>query len=113
MAICRSRLSSRVAAGRADLAESLLEGVPDAVAMPALRHELTSAKAIVAESRGRKDEAASLYAQAAAGWEEWGSVIGRGYALLGLGRCGDEDALREGQAIFERLGAVPFMALAA
>ena len=77
-----------VAAGRADLAESLVEGAADAVPLPASRHELTSAKAIVAESRGRKDEAASLYAEAAAGWQEWGSVIGRGYALLGLGRCG-------------------------
>ena len=102
-----------VAAGRADLAESLVEGAAEAVPLPASRHALTSAKAIVAESRGRKDEAASLYAEAAAGWQEWGSVVGRGYALLGLGRCGDEDALREGDEIFERLGAVPFTAIAA
>ena len=81
---------------------------------PASRYELASAKAIVAESRGRKDEAASLYAEAASGWLAWGSVIGRGYALLGLGRCaGDEQALREGDEIFERLGAVPFTAIAA
>ena len=102
-----------VAAGRADLADRLVEGAAGAVPLPASRHALTSAKAIVAESRGRQDEAASLYAEAAAGWLEWGSVIGRGYALLGLGRCGDEDALREGQAIFERLGAMPFTAMAA
>jgi hypothetical protein len=82
-------------------------------ALPASRHALASAKAVVAESRGRTDEAASLYAEAAAGWQEWGSVVGRGYALLGLGRYGDEEALREGNEIFERLGAVPFVALAA
>ena len=102
-----------VAAGRADLVDALLEGAAEAGLVPAFRHALTSAKAIVAESRGRKDEAASLYAEAAAGWQEWGSVVGRAYSLLGLGRCGDEDALREGQAIFERLGAVPFIAIAA
>ncbi len=57
--------------------------------------------------RGRTD------ADAAARWAEYGSVVEQAYALLGLGRCGDVNALREGQAIFERLGAAPVLAKAA
>ena len=56
-----------VAAERADLADPLVEGAADAVPLPASRHALTSAKAIVAESRGRRDEAASLYAASRSG----------------------------------------------
>jgi hypothetical protein len=47
------------------------------------------------------------------GEEKGGSVVQQAYCLLGLGRCGDERALRDGTAVFSRLRAVPFIALAA
>ena len=40
-------------------------------------------------------------------------LLERGYALLGLGRCGDAEAAREADAIFARLGARPVLAEAA
>jgi hypothetical protein len=59
------------------------------------------------------DEAAELYQEAAELWERYGSVVEQAYALLGLGRCGDAKALREGQAMFAGLGASPVVAQAA
>jgi hypothetical protein len=101
------------AAGELELAERLLEGVGQGPA-GRLEHAHVTAKAIVAEARGQAEDAAEAYAEAAEGWAEWGSVIERGYALLGLARCaGDEQALRQGTEIFDRLRAVPFTALAA
>jgi len=102
-----------VAAGDLDLCETLLAASGNA--MPNLANRATRAggKAILAEARGANDEAAALYREAVAGWTEWGSVVERGNALLGLGRCGDEDAARAGMAIFDQLRAQPFMALAA
>jgi hypothetical protein len=68
---------------------------------------------MVAEARGDEDDAASLYREAAERWDAYGSVVERGYALLGLGRCGDAKALVEGQAVFAALGASPVVARAA
>ena len=65
------------------------------------------------EARGLADEASTLYAEAAERWGEYGSVVERAYAVLGLGRCGNAKALREGQAIFAGLGASPVLAQAA
>ena len=102
-----------VAAGRADVVEPLLAVISDAPG-PVARSSLASARAVTGEARGEIGDAASLYTQAAVGWGEWGSVVERAYALLGLWRCaGDEEARREAEAVFERLGAVPFTALAA
>jgi class 3 adenylate cyclase/tetratricopeptide (TPR) repeat protein len=102
-----------VAAGELPLAQRLVDGAADVADAPVSRHMTTAGRAILAEASGRTKEAAVLYAEAAVAWDEWGSVPERAYALLGLGRCGDEDAAREAAAIFERLGAVPFKALAA
>jgi len=102
-----------LAAGELSLAQSLVDGATDAADSPMSRHVTTTGRAILAEAHGSTEEAAILYAEAAAGWDEWGSVPERAYALLGLGRCGDEAAAREAEAIFQRLGAVPFTALAA
>ena len=64
--------------------------------------------ALAAEAAGRLDEAALHFAEAADGWEAWGSVPFRAYALLGLGTCaGDSAVLAEGEAIFAKLAAVP------
>jgi hypothetical protein len=102
-----------VAVGALDLGEKLLSGARDATAKRGSRLALMTATAILAEARGKGEDAATLYREAARGWSEWGSVVQHGYALLGLGRCGDEEAVREGMLIFQRLRAVPLTALAA
>jgi hypothetical protein len=102
-----------VAAGELALAESLIDGSAEAADSRLLLHSTTTGKAILADARGERERAATLYREAAAGWAEWGSVVERAYTLLGLGRCGDEDATREAAAIFERIGAKPVLARAA
>ena len=103
--------SDRGGLGKIELAQAFLDGTEqpaawDRSARPAIAPTL-------AEARGNLGEAAALYREAAERFAEYGSVVERGYALLGLGRCGDAGALREGQAIFERLGAAPVLAIAA
>jgi tetratricopeptide (TPR) repeat protein len=96
-----------VAADRIELAQTLYDGcahVPPSLVGDAT---LVTARALLAEALGELGEAAELYRDAAARWEAWGSVVQHAYALLGLGRSGDEAALREGMAVFERLRAVP------
>jgi len=100
-----------VASGELDLAAAFLEGSEhdsawDLAARP-------GARALLAEARGR-GEAAGRYAEAAGRWAEYGSVVEQAYALLGLGRVvSDAKALREGQSIFDDLGASPVVAQAA
>ena len=99
------------AAGELHLIEAFLDGSDDpsnwnACARPA-------ARALLAEAGGVIDGASTLYRDAAERWSEFGSVTERGYALLGLGRCGDAAAMREGSEIFARLGASPVLASAA
>jgi ATP/maltotriose-dependent transcriptional regulator MalT len=97
-----------IGCGAVELAESLLEGSLAATREIPSRSTLCMARALVLEARGESKAACGLYREAAAGWEEWGSVVGRAYALLGLGRCcGDRAATDEAMAIFDRLGAVP------
>jgi len=99
------------AAGELDLADAFLDGSEHGSALAELAR--LTGRATLAEVRGSADEATTLYARAAKGWGEYGSVVERAYALLGLGRCGDAGALREGQAVFARLGASPVLAQAA
>jgi tetratricopeptide (TPR) repeat protein len=101
------------AAGELALAEKLLDGPPAPANSPSRTSAVLTARAVLAAMAGDTDEAAALFRAAAEGWEQWGSVVERAYALLDLGRCGDEEAAREAQAIFERLRARPFVALAA
>jgi class 3 adenylate cyclase/tetratricopeptide (TPR) repeat protein len=96
------------AAGRLELAQELYDGCAGAPRNLAWDTALVNCRAVLAEARGETESAASFYREAARGWETWGSVIRRAYALLGLGRCGDDAALSEGMAIFEDLRAEPF-----
>ena len=96
------------AAGRLELAQAFYDGCAGAPRTLAWDAALVTGRAVLAEARGEPGSAAALYREAAAGWGTWGAVVRRGYALLGLGRCEDEDGLRAGLAIFESLGAVPF-----
>jgi class 3 adenylate cyclase/tetratricopeptide (TPR) repeat protein len=100
------------AAGELELAAALMEGTSEAATSPAALSFLAFARATIAESKGDR-AAGDLYREAVQHARDWGSVVLRGYALLGLGRCGDEEAQREGEAIFERLRAEPFAVLAA
>ena len=101
-----------VAAGELAAAERLVQEIAVRPATIVGINSLKSSRALLAEARGDYEEAAAAYREAEAGWREWGSVFLRAYALHGLGRCGDEEAAREAAAIFERLGAAPFSAIA-
>jgi len=67
------------------LAKSLLD---DAEAT-ATRYRLATAtaQAVLAESAGDPEHAATLYTEAAAGWSAYGQVLEHVLALLGQGRC--------------------------
>jgi hypothetical protein len=70
-----------------------------------------TARAILAEARGKPHEAAALNAQASQAWREFGAVPEQARALLGQGRClvaldrpGAAKPLREAQALFASVG---------
>jgi DNA-binding SARP family transcriptional activator/tetratricopeptide (TPR) repeat protein len=103
------------AAGDHALGERLLAGAANVMARQ--RHAVLTARATLAEADGTLDEAATLYAAAAAAWEDYGHVLARGQALLGLGRCRislrreDRNApLTAARELFARLGAHPLAA---
>jgi hypothetical protein len=54
---------------------------------PLAEHALTASRAQLTEAAGDHTQAASLYAEAAERWQEFGNVPERAYALLGQGRC--------------------------
>jgi class 3 adenylate cyclase/tetratricopeptide (TPR) repeat protein len=103
------------AAGRLSLARQLLDGFP--VAMSRHRYALVAAEAILSEAEGQVEQAAQGYAKAADGWSDYGFVLERALALLGLGRClvalGREgnaaNALRLAREVFAGLGARPLL----
>ena len=95
--------------GMIEVAERMLAADPPPV--PRNEHDHLSGRAILAEAGERSTEAARLYAEAAEAWGAFGGVVERAYALLGLGRCGDPAAEREGMEIFQWLDAQPLLAL--
>ena len=99
------------AAGELQLAESFLDGTDDESNWNVCAR--LTARAMLAEARGDAGEASALFRDAAERWDEYGSVVEQAYALLGLGRCGDAKALREGESIFASFGASPVVAQAA
>jgi class 3 adenylate cyclase len=78
---------------------------------------VVTAKAVEAEFRGEVERAAEQYAEAAARWDDFGSLLERGHALFGAGRSllgmgrGAEAAakLEEAREIFVRLQARPLV----
>ena len=79
--------------------------------LPASRARPLAARAQLAEHGGEYADAASLYAEAAAHWQEFGNVPERAHALLGEGRCllaiGEAKAgepLRKARELFEQMG---------
>jgi hypothetical protein len=55
--------------------------------LPRDRCCVATAQAILAEAGHRLEEAAVLYGQAAAAWEDFGGAVELAHALLGAGRC--------------------------
>jgi tetratricopeptide (TPR) repeat protein len=105
-----------LAAGDPAVADRLVEGL--SARYPLDKHALASARAQLAEHAGDSAEAANLYAEAAAGWQEFGNVPERAYALLGKSRClvaldKTRDAgepLREAGELFASMGYKPALA---
>ncbi len=83
--------------------------------LPYHRLPLASLGGLLAERRGQLEAAAAGFADAAAGWHEFGEPYEEGHALLGLGRClvalGRAPVaaapLAAAREIFARLGARP------
>jgi hypothetical protein len=84
---------------------------------PLREHAVCAARAQLAEHAGDHARAATIYAEAAAGWQEFGNVPERAHALLGQGRClialGDsaaEQPLRQAAELFSSMGYRPALA---
>ena len=104
-----------LAAGDPELAKQLSEGLEPI--LPLREHALCAARAQLAEHAGDHAEAATLYAEAAARWQEFGNVPERAYALLGQGRCllvfGDpaaQEPLAQARELFTSMGYRPALA---
>ncbi len=104
-----------LAAGDADLAERLAGGIEPR--FPLREHALCTSRAQLAEHAGDHIEAASLYAEAAARWHDFGNVPERAYALLGQGRCllaldnpAARQPLSEARELFGSMGYRPALA---
>ena len=104
-----------LAAGDPELAARLADGLEPL--FPLREHALCAARARLAEAAGDHAEAATLYADAAERWREFGNVPERAYALLGQGRClaalgkpEAEQPLREARELFASMGYKPALA---
>jgi hypothetical protein len=105
-------LRTALAAGDPDLAERLADGLEPRY--PLREHALCAARAQLAEHARNHAEAASLYAEAAAGWQPFGNVPEHAYALLGQGGClvalvdpAAEHPLRQSAELFSSMGHRP------
>jgi class 3 adenylate cyclase len=105
-------LRTALAAGDSDLARRLADGLEPRY--PLREHAICAARAQLAEHAGNHAEAATLYAEAAARWQQFGNVPERAYALLGQGRCmvaladpAAEQPLRQAAELFSSMGYRP------
>jgi hypothetical protein len=105
-------LRTVLAANDLALANRLLEGLDPLY--PLREYALLSARAQLAEHAGEHADAASLYAEAAARWREFGNVPETAYALLGEGRCllalarpEAQPPLHEARDLFAAIGYTP------
>jgi class 3 adenylate cyclase/tetratricopeptide (TPR) repeat protein len=113
--VLASAVRTAVALGEHSLGARLLEGVPRLT--PLQERAIRASQAQLAEAAGNDREAAEIYADAAKGWEQFGNVPERAYALQGQGRClsalGDEAAeepLTTARELFAALGYAPALA---
>ena len=108
-------LRTALAAGDPDLAKRLTDGLEPRY--PLDEHALCAARAQLAEHAGDHADAAALYAEAAARWQQFGNVPERAYALLGQGRCllalgrpAAEQPLAKRASLFASMGYKPALA---
>jgi hypothetical protein len=108
-------LRTALAAGDPALAQRLADGVEPRY--PLDEHALCSARAQLTEHTGDHADAATLYAEAAARWQEFGNVPEHAYALLGQGRCllalgnpAAEQPLHQAAELFASMGYHPALA---
>ncbi|MEJ7790742.1 MAG: hypothetical protein WKF65_02080 [Gaiellaceae bacterium] len=105
---------STLALGDSELPARLVRGVEPTTPLQA--HALSAARPQLAEAAGEHAQAATLYAESATRWQEFGNVPERAYALLGQGRClatlGQPPAepLREARELFASMGYTPALA---
>jgi class 3 adenylate cyclase/tetratricopeptide (TPR) repeat protein len=108
-------LRTALTAGDPDLARRLTDGLEPRY--PGREHALCTARAQLAEHAGDHAEAATLYAEAAARWQQFGDVPEHAYALVGQGRClvaladpAAEQPLRQAAELFNSMGYRPALA---
>ena len=108
-------LRTALAAGDPDLAQRLADGLEPR--FPGREHALCAARAQLAEHAGNHADAAVLYAEAAARWQQFGNVREYAHALLGQGRClvaredpAAEQPLRDAADLFSSMGYRPALA---
>ena len=90
--------------GALDLAERMIR--TDDRAAPRARHVSATIRAILAEARNEREEAARLYEDAVRRWTEYPYVLEQGLCLLGLSRSnGDPESAEQAQAVLRSLGA--------
>ena len=106
-----------IALGALPLAQRFIAPIEATAGPPVDYHDLTSAKAQVAEAEGEYETAANLYADAAKRWHQFGNVPEHAYALLGHGRSlralgdlGAEQPLAEAKELFASMGYQPALA---
>jgi class 3 adenylate cyclase len=105
-------LRTALAAGDPVLARRLADGLEPRY--PLDEHALCAARAQLAEHAGDPADAATLYAEAALRWQEFGNVPERAHALLGQGRClhalgrtGADQPLHEARDLFAAMSYKP------
>jgi class 3 adenylate cyclase/tetratricopeptide (TPR) repeat protein len=104
------------AAADTALAKRLANGLE--ARYPLDEHALCAARAQLAEHAGNHDSAATLFAEAAARWQDFGNVPERAHALLGQGRCllvtdprAAQQPLHEARDLFTAMGYKPALAV--
>jgi hypothetical protein len=103
------------AVGDAALAKRLMDGLEPRYTLD--EHALCGARAQLAEQTGEHASAATLYAEGAVRWNEFGNVPERAHALLGQGRClltadppAAQQPLLEARDLFAAMGYKPALA---
>jgi hypothetical protein len=105
-------LRTALTAGDPELAARLADRLEPV--FPLREHALCAARTQLAEAADDHARAATLYAEAAERWREFGNVPERAHALLGQGRClaalgkpEGAEPLREARDIFASMGYQP------
>ena len=106
---------SALALNQPDLAARLLDGVEPR--FPLAAHALSACRAQLAQAAADHAQAATLYAEAAEHWHEFGNQPEHAYALLGHGRClttlghpGADVPLTQARQLFKSMGYQPALA---